>query len=214
MLFMEEHQIKNIRKKTLLIVCIVIIALVGVYIAADNLYVRSCEITADRITLAKDFKSLGKESDLIVLAAVLPGKENVLLKEEDGTIIFGYTLMQLKVEKVFSGKTEENTLKITEEYYITKDIIGNTIWTQGSYVPAEVGSSYIFFPKKYSSTSKYSGMYFPIDLEYGKYLINQNIKNGIDNLSNKEIEVGNNSDKKYREWMKEVLKKYVDYSEQ
>ena len=48
---------------------------------------------------------------------------------------------------------------------------GTTIWTQGNYLPAKEGGEYIFFLKAYEPGSKYEGMYFPVDLERGKYVV-------------------------------------------
>ncbi len=199
---------KHKGKKKLLLLGSIIVTLVVAFIIVDSLYVNSSQTMADRVTLARNFEELDSKSDLIVIASVLPNKKNILLTEDDGTVSFGYTLTQLSIDKIFSGETSEKTITITEEYYVTDDIIGKTIWTQGEYQPAQVKSSYIFFLKKYDESTDYKGLYFPIDLEYGKYLIRNDIKNSIDKFTNKELEVGDKADARYREWMKAVFKKY------
>lgn len=167
------------------------------------------QIHADRIILAENFDQLINVSDLIIKAEVLPGKETVLLIEEDGLIGVGYTVTELKVKEVFQGNVnKDDIIVITEEYFIYDEII----WTQGNYLPAQESKDYIFFLKKYSnSTKRYSGMYFPIDLEQGKYSLDSKIIDNIeslDELTNVELEVWENSDKDYRDWYKKVIEKY------
>ena len=101
----------------------------------------------------------------------IPGKENKLITADDGTVVFGYTITQLNVTEVFKGNINEDyPINITEEYY-TLSGNGNEVYTQGNYMPAQESGEYIFFLKAYDSTSPYAGMYFPVDLEYGKYSV-------------------------------------------
>ena len=80
-------------------------------------------------------------------------------------------ITQLNVTEVFKGNINEDyPINITEEYY-TLSGKGNEVYTQGNYMPAQESGEYIFFLKAYDSTSPYAGMYFPVDLEYGKYSV-------------------------------------------
>lgn len=128
-------------------------------------------LATDRLQLAPTYADLQNVSDIVVKATVIPGKENKLITADDGTVVFGYTITQLNVTEVFKGNINEDyPINITEEYY-TLSGNGNEVYTQGNYMPAQETGEYIFFLKAYDSTSPYAGMYFPVDLEYGKYSV-------------------------------------------
>lgn len=128
-------------------------------------------LATDRLQLAPTYADLQNVSDIVVKATVIPGKENKLITADDGTVVFGYTITQLNVTEVFKGNINEDyPINITEEYY-TLSGNGNDVYTQGNYMPAQESGEYIFFLKAYDSTSPYAGMYFPVDLEYGKYSV-------------------------------------------
>ena len=128
-------------------------------------------LATDRLQLAPTYADFQNVSDIVVKATVIPGKENKLITADDGTVVFGYTITQLNVTEVFKGNINEDyPINITEEYY-TLSGNGNEVYTQGNYMPAQESGEYIFFLKAYDSTSPYAGMYFPVDLEYGKYSV-------------------------------------------
>lgn len=128
-------------------------------------------LATDRLQLAPTYADLQNVSDIVVKATVIPGKENKLITADDGTVVFGYTITQLNVTEVFKGNINEDyPINITEEYY-TLSGNGNEVYTQGNYMPAQESGEYIFFLKAYDSISPYAGMYFPVDLEYGKYSV-------------------------------------------
>lgn len=128
-------------------------------------------LATDRLQLAPTYADLQNVSDIVVKTTVIPGKENKLITADDGTVVFGYTITQLNVTEVFKGNINEDyPINITEEYY-TLSGNGNEVYTQGNYMPAQESGEYIFFLKAYDSTSPYAGMYFPVDLEYGKYSV-------------------------------------------
>lgn len=128
-------------------------------------------LATDRLQLAPTYADLQNVSDIVVKATVIPGKENKLITADDGTVVFGYTITQLNVTEVFKGNINEDyPINITEKYY-TLSGNGNEVYTQGNYMPAQESGEYIFFLKAYDSTSPYAGMYFPVDLEYGKYSV-------------------------------------------
>ena len=128
-------------------------------------------LATDRLQLAPTYADLQNVSDIVVKATVIPGKENKLITADDGTVVFGYSITQLNVTEVFKGNINEDyPINITEEYY-TLSGNGNEVYTQGNYMPAQESGEYIFFLKAYDSTSPYAGMYFPVDLEYGKYSV-------------------------------------------
>lgn len=193
-------------KKRYIVALVIILGLLGLllFLNGENTI---HEINADRIRLTSDFNELESESDLIIKAMVLPEKQTFTDKMEDGTVVFGYTITRLKVEEVFSGNTEkDDIIVITEEYFK----LGKEVFVQGNYIPAIENNTYVFFLKKYDESTRYEGMYFPVDLEKGKYLIKNKEFSAdmIDDLSNSEMEIGKKENKEYKEWYKEVIRKY------
>lgn len=192
-------------RRNIAIITIVLITLIII----DLSIVRIIPMEVNRDDIVKDIESLEAESDLIIKGKILPWKKNILLRWDDGEVLFGYTLTKIKVEEVYKGKVVKNTVSITEEYYKENFIVGKTLYTQGAYISAKVGSSYMFFLKKYGDDTSYKGLYFPIDLEYGKYLVNNKTINELRTMTNKELEIGENANLNYIEWMDKVIAKYV-----
>ena len=166
-------------------------------------------LATDRLQLAPTYADLQNVSDIVVKATVIPGKENKLITADDGTVVFGYTITQLNVTEVFKGNINEDyPINITEEYY-TLSGNGNEVYTQGNYMPAQESGEYIFFLKAYDSTSPYAGMYFPVDLEYGKYSVDlADTFTTPANASAAEYEVIA-LDEKYVEFATRVIKDYL-----
>lgn len=165
---------KKIKRKSLLMVAsflLVIVAVVSVISISGN-KVQYNILATDRLQLAPTYDDLELVSDIIVKATVVPGKENKIIEADDGTTVFGYTVTQLNISEVFKGDViNGETITITEEYYTLANQ-NNVVYTQGNYMPAQENCEYIFFLKAYDTTSTYAGMYFPVDLEYGKYSVN------------------------------------------
>lgn len=172
-------------------------------------------IEAERIVLADNFEELEEVSDLIVRARVLPGKENVLVKAPDNgdAVLHGYTVTKLEVLEVFKGDFSGAAVTITEEYYTIQDFTGTEVWTQGNYLPAREGEEYIFFLKAYAQGSKYEGMYFPVDLEHGKYVTELSGTAGLqkETPSLKEIyELKSDENAgEYQKWYERAASKYL-----
>lgn len=166
-------------------------------------------LATDRLQLAPTYADLQNVSDIVVKATVIPGKENKLITADDGTVVFGYTITQLNVTEVFKGNINEDyPINITEEYY-TLSGNGNEVYTQGNYMPAQESGEYIFFLKAYDSTSPYAGMYFPVDLEYGKYSVDlAETFTTPANASAAEYEVSA-LDEKYVEFATRVIEDYL-----
>lgn len=153
---------------TLFLLILVVVASLTSFLGSKTHY---NILATDRLQLAPTYADLQNVSDIVVKATVIPGKENKLITADDGTVVFGYTITQLNVTEVFKGNINEDyPINITEEYY-TLSGNGNEVYTQGNYMPAQESGEYIFFLKAYDSTSPYAGMYFPVDLEYGKYSV-------------------------------------------
>ena len=198
------------KKKIIIGICAILL-LASVIYYNSNTNIKN--IVADRKIIANNVAELNNESDLIIKATVLPNKENILINDDnDGTVKFGYTVTRLKITQVLKGDISDETIKITEEYYTTRELSGKSIWTQGYYLPAKENKEYIFFLKKYADTSNYAGMYFPIDLEKGKYKFIKNLDtDSTENLSAKDLDISDKTNvKEYKEWYKEVMKEYKD----
>jgi hypothetical protein len=197
-------------KKKLVAVVSVSAVLIAAFLIFMYKHISYNTIPADRILLASDFTELEVVSDLIIRAEVMPEKENIVVRahNDENIILHGYTITQLKVLGVLSGSDNIEKLSITEEYYTTSDILGHNIWSQGNYLPAKVGEEYIFYLKKYPDNSSFAGMYFPVDLENGKY----KIMNSTDNPGTAtDYELKNNSTlSKYQKLYEQVQKKYMN----
>jgi len=127
-------------------------------------------VTADRYALTKTCEDLTNVSDLI--AVITPqAQENVLMHFNDGLVAFGYTKTTGKILQVLQGEIPVgNTVLITEECFTTDG--GTVLHTQDGYLPMNVGESYLLFLKAYPANDPdYAGMYYPVDLEYGKYVL-------------------------------------------
>ena len=121
------------------------------------------QISADRLTQAATVSQLQEVSDLIVVFTP-ETQENVLSRYSDGNVSSGYTRTTGRVSQVLKGQAPEQ-LVITEECYTADD----ALWTQGGYLPMETGKPYLLFLTAYDDGSDYAGMYYPTELELGKY---------------------------------------------
>jgi hypothetical protein len=186
-------------KKYVIFTCLVLLLVSG---CAYEPTIR--QIDADRMILANTFEELVEVSDLIVKAKVLPGKENKVQSQE----ACGYTLTKLQILETFKGDVAtDEIVTITEEYYQDKD----GIWIDGNYLPANENQEYIFFLMKYGAKSYWSGMYYPTDLERGKYSLKDSIldnPDSIDTLSDADLEIWKDPNNEYRQWYKQVIEKY------
>lgn len=199
------------KKKILLLFSCLTIFFLG-FIVLDKTTIKYNIVPADRKIAAPNFTQLEAVSDLIIKATILPEKENKLDVTEKGIPYFGYTLTKIRIDDVYYGNvSKDDILTITEEYYITDAPIGKLIHTQENYMPAKIGQQYIFFLVKYPYDTRYKDMYFPLELEKGKYLISDKTKDAftINALSNKELEVGKKDSTEYKKWFKKVIEKYV-----
>ena len=195
-----------------IMVCVLTLSLVilgGVIYISNGPYTVN-QVMADRITLASSVSQLEELSDLVVL--VTPkSQENVLIKDSvDNNIITGYTKTTATILDVIKGNVSEGQeILITEECYTTS--LNSVLWTQQGYLPMENGDSYLLYLKAYTDASSYRGMYFPIDLEYGKYMIPQisPISTTASTYTAEQFQIGTETDvEKYREWYQQVVSSY------
>lgn len=196
------------------IACITVILAVGIAFRGSKKIVYNT-IEAERIVLADDFEALEEVSDLIVRARVLPGKENILVKapNSEDAVLYGYTVTELEILEIFKGDSAGAALTITEEYYTIQDISGTVVWTQGNYLPAREGEEYVFFLKAYDQGSKYEGMYFPVDLENGKYVTELSETAAIQKEAPALAEIyelkSYENVEEYQRWYEQVAAKYL-----
>ncbi len=167
-------------------------------------------LNTDRITLANTPNDLQQISDLIIVFTPRD-QENVLMHYSDGNVSVGYTKTTGIVTKILSGDILEGAeITITEECYTTNS--GSELWTQQGYLPMRIGEAYLLFLKEYSPESKYAGMYFPIDLEHGKYVLPiAATMTANTSLNAEQLEVGPATDlSEYAEWYEAVCDLYPD----
>lgn len=169
------------------------------------------QISVDRLVLAESVTELQTVSDAIVVFTPT-GRENVLSYYSDGNVSSGYTKTNGTVSEVLKGEVSVgDTLWITEECYTTDN--GTVLWTQQGYLPMQDGESYLLFLMRYPEESNivYGGMYYPTDLEYGKYVLpgNEAAAALISEKTEKNFEVGSGGDlENYIEWYDEVALLY------
>lgn len=202
---------KKIKGKSLLVVAsflLVIVAVVSAVSISGN-KIQYNVFATDRLQLAPSYDDLEVVSDIIIKATVVPDKENKIIEADDGTEIFGYTVTQLNISEVFKGDViRGETITITEEYYTLANN-SNLIYTQGNYMPAQENGEYIFFLKAYDATSSYADMYFPVDLEYGKYSVSLASEMiSLANASTEELEIIS-SDDRYVQFATKVIENYL-----
>lgn len=169
------------------------------------------QVMADRILLAESPDQLEEVSDLIVLAEPQDGKNVLIRDSDDNNIILGYTKTTAVVLQVLKGDISEGQkINITEECYTTN--LNSVLWTQEGYLPMEKGGNYLLYLKAYPQDSEYQGMYFPVDLEYGKYLIPQTavVSDSLESYTAEQLQVGEETDiTKYTEWYQEIAGSYL-----
>lgn len=170
------------------------------------------QLVTDRLVVASSASELTQVSDLIVVFTP-EDQENVLLYFSDGLVSFGYTETTGKIEKVLQGDASVgDTIAITEECFTTDD--GATLHTQGGYLPMKIGDSYLLFLRAYPPENEdYAGMYYPVDLEYGKYVLSADAVPAAANspLWNAVYEVNGYTDlDNYNRWYEYVQKLYPE----
>ena len=202
--------IKNLTNR--IMVCVLTLSLVvlgGVIYISNGPYTVN-QVMADRITLASSVSQLEELCVLVVL--VTPKSQEYVLITDfvDNNIITGYTKTTATILDVIKGNVSEGQeILITEECYTTS--LNSVLWTQQGYLPMENGDSYLLYLKAYADDSSYRGMYFPIDLEYGKYMIPpiSPISTTASTYTAEQFQIGTETDvEKYREWYQQVVSSY------
>ena len=163
------------------------------------------QISADRLTQAATVSQLQEVSDLIVVFTP-ETQENVLSRYSDGNVSSGYTRTTGRVSQVLKGQAPEQ-LVITEECYTLDD----ALWTQGGYLPMEKGRSYLLFLTAYDRDSVYAGMYFPTELEKGKYPLTDEPLTASDSADAWEVYVIEGDDlHDYQDWYQQITALYPE----
>ena len=162
-------------------------------------------LSADRLTQAATVPQLQEVSDLIVVFTP-ETQENVLSRYSDGNVSSGYTRTTGRVSQVLKGQAPEQ-LVITEECYTLDD----ALWTQGGYLPMEKGRSYLLFLTAYPSGSDYAGMYYPTELELGKYPLTDQPLTASDPVDTWQVYSPDSSTlSQYQSWYQQVAALYPD----
>ena len=205
------------KKKIILISLGAVFTLVLGYFIYNSLSTELINIDSEQSIVIRDLSQLELESDLIVKAKVIGKSEQKLIySEEIGDVVYGYNITPIEIEKVYSGDDVNlgDIINIVEEYYTGHYPNGKKyIWAIENYNPAKKGNQYIFFLKKCSDLDEDTkGMYFPLGVEKGKYLINDKTKDisNIKKMSNEELEIGTWDSSEYKNILIDVFKKYND----
>lgn len=161
-------------------------------------------LSADRVTQAATVSQLQEVSDLIVLFTP-ETQENVLSRYSDGNVASGYTKTTGQVTQVLKGQAPAQ-LVITEECYTADD----ALWTQGGYLPMETGKPYLLFLTAYDAGSDYAGMYYPTELERGKYPLGQALTTADSAAQWQVYSLDGDTLSDYQSWYRQVSALYPD----
>lgn len=162
-------------------------------------------LSADRLTQAATVSQLQEVSDLIVVFTP-ETQENVLSRYSDGNVSSGYTRTTGRVSQVLKSQAPEQ-LVITEECYTLDD----ALWTQGGYLPMEKGRPYLLFLTAYPGDSDYAGMYYPTELELGKYPLTDQPLTASDPVDTWQVYSPDSSTlSQYQSWYQQVAALYPD----
>ena len=162
------------------------------------------QMAADRITQAESVSQLQEVSDLIV-GFTPERQENVLSYFSDGNVSGGYTRTTGTVSQVLKGEPPEQ-LVITEECYL----VDNVLWTQGGYLLMQEGESYLLFLTAYDAGSDYAGMYYPTELERGKYPLGQDLTTADSAAQWQVYSLDGDTLSDYQSWYRQVSALYPD----
>lgn len=163
------------------------------------------QLSVERLTQADTVPQLQEVSDLIVVFTP-ETQENVLSRYSDGNVSSGYTRTTGRVSQVLKGQAPEQ-LVITEECYTLDD----ALWTQGGYLPMEKGKPYLLFLTAYPSDSDYAGMYYPTELELGKYPLTDQPLTASDPVDTWQVYSPDGSAlSQYQSWYQQVAALYPD----
>lgn len=198
----------NVRKflVTLCVLLMAIFMLVGC--GASSLQVN--QLMTDRYALTTSQEDLQPVSDLIVVFTP-EEQENILQYYNDGLVAFGYTKTTGIVLQVLKGDVAVgDEICITEECYTTDS--DTILWTQGGYLPMKPEGEYLLFLKAYDADDPdYAGMYFPVDLEYGKYTLDNGGATSWMVSREDRFEVAETGDlDKYVQWREYVFDLYPE----
>lgn len=160
-------------------------------------------LSADRLTQAATVSQLQEVSDLIVVFTP-ETQENVLSRYSDGNVASGYTKTTGQVTQVLKGQAPAQ-LVITEECYTADD----ALWTQGGYLPMETGKPYLLFLTAYDDGSDYAGMYFPTELERGKYPLGQALTTADSAAQWQVYSLDGDTLSDYQSWYRQVSALYT-----
>ena len=162
------------------------------------------QISADRLTQAATVSQLQEVSDLIVVFTP-ETQENVLSRYSDGNVASGYTKTTGQVTQVLKGQAPAQ-LVITEECYTADD----ALWTQGGYLPMETGKPSLLFLTAYPDGSDYAGMYYPTELERGKYPLGQALTTADSAAQWQVYSLDGDTLSDYQSWYRQVSALYPD----
>ena len=191
---------------------LVLLAICGVAGCAQSNKPEICQIQGDRLRMATSVNEMLSVSDLIVVFT--PTKQENILSTffSDGDVAIGYTKTSGEIDEVLYGsRMSGDTISVTEVCYTTDS--GSKLWTFQGYLPMEIGMKYVLFLKEYADSSTYAGMYYPVEVEYGKYLVSSDAALPLYNTDNgyEQLQVGAATDlTTYTEWYDTVRKLYPD----
>lgn len=208
----------SIRKYTFILSACLFVGVIFMGFKMNNKKINMVPIQIDQAYLVDSLQDLEANCDIIVKARVLENPINETFETPGGLTFYGITYTDIEVVSVFLGDVSVgDKLNITEEYYCVDELTTRNIFHTENYGPSTIGQEYIFFLKEYfDSKFEFKGKYFPLGVEKGRYpiLVEQNPLTrkrssvNIDELTNEELNLGNENSTEYREIFEDVIKKY------
>ena len=171
-----------------------------------------------------DLDDLEMNSDVIVLARVLPGSVNVMLTTPEERGDLGFTRTELELLQIFSGDLAVGEiLTVVEPYFVVETDYEIQVRYFANYRPSTPNQEYIFFLTKYDGDfPKYIGTYNILGLHGGRFPVLSGLmtpataldersgvsSRSVEDFTNLELNLGHGNSTAYRRIFEEVIERY------
>lgn len=148
---------------------------------------------------------LEENASHIVAGRLIDSPETKSQHVENIDSIYGYSLSQFEVDKVFKGELKSgDRIELLEPYYISD----KTIIHVGNYYPSDIGRDYILFliEQQIEVYGKLSDIYWSYGYEYGRFAIVED--ETIDYLNSSDMNLAEGNHDAYKAVYADVIEKY------
>lgn len=109
--------------------------------------------------IPSDLEALENSSEVIVKGSFTGSRET----DKDDSLIGPSTVSQFKVDEIYKGNVDKDTISVLEPYEIVKNDFINI----EGYIPMEDGKDYLLFLRE--NNTEYGKQYSIISISFGKY---------------------------------------------